>query len=121
MDGFEGDAFLVLRARVVSCGLLLLSDLKLSVVQSGASNGVTQESDSTAQITLEASHVEVGVLAVDFAVDATSHRFDLFGELGLRGGGSAPEEHLREHVGGSSGLKSVLAGSGSNVDSNAGG
>ena len=91
------------------------------MVQSGAGYGITQESDGTTQVTLEAREVQVGVLAIDVAVDATSHRFDLLGELGLRGGGSASEEHLREHVGGTSGLKSVLAGPGSNVDTDAGG
>ena len=121
MDGLESGALLVLVAGVVRRCLLLLGDLELGVVQSGIAHSVAKESDSAADVCLEAREVHVGVLAIDVALNATSHRFDFFGECGLGCGRGAPHEHLGEHVGSTSSLKSVLTGTGTDVNTDAGG
>ena len=119
MASLSCDLHDILVGNLVGLSHLLLCNLELSVVESGVGEGITEEGNSAADISLEACHVQVSNLTIDIRADATTHTLDLFGKSGLGCGGCASEKHRGEHVGNSCGLKGVLAGAGLDVNTNA--
>ena len=119
MASFQSGSLEILTHVLVLLSLLLLGNLKLGSVEGGVSDGVAKHGNSTAEVTLEASDVQVGHLAISIARDSGTHAFDFFGELGLGGTLRTSQKHLGQQVGGTSGLKSVLTRSRLDVDTDA--
>ena len=119
VDGLVHSSFEVLVESFVGLTLLLLGDLKLCGVEGGVAESVTEHGNSTASVSLEAVNVEAGDFTSSVRADSGTHGLDFLGKTSLGLSSSSSGEHHSEHVGGSSGLKGVLAGTSVHVHTNA--
>jgi len=119
--GLERGANKVLVEVLVVGSLLLLGHLKLGIVEGGILDGITKEGDSAADVTLEAGHVDAGNLTIGVSANVSTHALNFLSELSFGGTLGALEHHASHHVGSTGGLKSIVAGTGLDVDTNASG
>lgn len=118
VNGFHGSSLHVLVTGAVGSGNLLLGEFELAGVEGWVGNGIGEELDGTADVTLEAGHLERGSLTVDISGEASTHALNLLSEVSLGGASGALGEHLSEEVGRASSLVKVITGSSTNVDTN---
>ncbi len=115
----KSGGLLVLVHVIVLLGLLLLGDFELSSIESGVVDGISEHGESSANITLHAGNLQVSDLAVSFGSNSGTHAFNFFSKLALGGTLGASQKHLGQQVSSACSLKSVLAGSGLDVNTNA--
>ncbi len=115
----KSSGLLVLVHVIVILGLLLLGDFKLGSIECGVVDGISEHGEGSSNITLHAGNLQVSDLAVSFRSNSGTHALDFFSKLALGGTLRASQKHLGQKVSSACSLKSVLARSGLDVNTNA--
>jgi hypothetical protein len=100
---------------------LLLEDLELSRVEDRVGNGVTKHSNSAAQVILENGHADVRLFTARLTMEASAEGSNFIINLGTGVSLGATGQHVAEDVGSTSGGKSIVTGTSTDVNTNGGG
>lgn len=115
VNSLHGGSLHVLGPSIIKGLNLHLSKLKLSRVEGGRAERVSQDLDGTADITSHAVHVEAGDLTVNRGLERSSHALNFLSEGSLSVASRSSGQHGGEEVSSSSGSVVVITGSSADI------
>jgi len=118
MHVFEGSFLVVSRGGFVLSSNFLLGKLNLCGVEGSVGESVTENGDSSGNVTLEDLETEASLLTGRFGIKMSSHVLNFLSKFGLGAARGSAGEELVQQVRSTSSLESILAGSGADVDTN---